>query len=462
VGTSISKIALIAALTGTIWPYAASSQGVTGAGGLQVDLGVKSSLKADDNFKLSTGGGGTSVFSDTALTFGISSLSQTQTLALTGGATLRFGSIPGRSLAGLEDPNVRLNYTLVSANSRLAFDARYRHVEREFLDPFQVEREEQAFGTLVGGGGTITTRSATLNLQTGLNDPIGYSLNLSKNDKVYANVVNPSLFDTRSEGYTGSVIFRPSGITQVTLNAGQTFFNADDNVKTDRVTTDLSVALQEDVNPSLRVNAQIGYTDVRTDRLGFVTNKSGATGSISATQQVTNGDYSGSLAVTRNQNGGRTTLTLGRNLQLPNGTLGASVGVTKGDTGTTGTIARLSYTQQLKTSNYGISLDRTVTTNSQDQDVLDTRIAVNYGYEIDNLSRLDVTFDFGRSEDGGVGSVPTIQRANLKASYTRALTSDWNLQGGFLLRHIDDSSASNSAQSNSIFLTIDRNFSFRP
>jgi hypothetical protein len=460
VGTSITKIAAIAALTGTIWPSAATSQG--NAGGLQVDIGVKSSLKADDNFKLSTGGGGTSIFSDTGLNFGLTSISQTQTLALTGSTTLRFGEIPGRSVAGFEDPNLRLNYTLVGANSRIAFDARYRRVEREFLDPFQIEREEQVFGTLVGGGGTITTRSATLNLQTGLNDPVGYALDLSTNDKKYDSVLNPSLFDTHSDSFKGSVILRPSQVTQVTLSAGQTFYNADDLVQTDRVTTDLSVGLQQDVNPSLRFNGQIGYTDVETDRLGIVTNKTGATGSLSVTQQVTNGDYNASLSSTLNQNGGRTTLTLGRNLQLPTGTLGASIGLTKGDTGTTGTLARLSYNRQLKTSNYGISLNRSLTTNAQDQDVLDTRIAVNYGYEIDNSSRLDVTFDYGLSQDGGAGSVPTVERANLKAAYTRALTSDWNLQGGVLLRHIDDSSSANSAQSRSVFVTIDRNFSFRP
>jgi hypothetical protein len=460
VGTSINKIASIAALTSLIWPTGVSSQGA--AGGFQVDIGVNSSLKVDDNFKLNPNSTGTTFFSDTQLTFGISSVTPNSSATLSGSTILRVGDIPGRSLAGFEDQNLRFGYILSSSNSKLTLDARYRNVDREFIDPFQVEREEQIFGSLVGGGGVQKNRFASLNFQTGLNDPIGYSVTLSTNDKSFSGVVNPAIFDTRTDIAKGSVSFAVSPVSRVSLNGGLTWFKADDAVQTDRVTRDLSVGLTQDVSPSLRFDATLGTTTVETDRIGGTTKTSGTTGSFQVTRDVPDGSYNLSLSRSVNQNGGRTTLQVGRSLDLPRGSLSANVGLTRGDTGSDRTTANIVYQQQLKASKYSVSLNRSISTNSASQDVLDTRLALNYGYDIDNQSRIDVTLDYGITEDAGNGTLPTVQRTNLRASYTRALTSDWNLQGGVLIRNINDDAAVGPAHSNSVFVTVDRNFSFRP
>ncbi len=459
-GTSINKIASIAALTSLIWPTVASPQGTTG--GLQLDFGVSSSLKLDDNFKLNPTSAGTTLFSDTLLSFGLSSITPNSSAILKASTILRVGDIPGRSLAGFEDQNLRFNYALASSNSKLSFDTRYRHVDREFIDPFQVEREEQIYGSLVGGGGVQTTRFAQLNFQTGLNDPIGYSVTLSTNDKSFTGVVNPSIFDTRTDVAKASVSFALSQVTKVALNGGLTWFTADDAVQTDRVTRDLSVGLTQEVNPSLRFDVTLGTTRIETDTIGGTTRRSGATGSFQVTRDVVNGNYNLSLSRSVNQNGGRTTVQVGRSLDFPTGTLSANLGVTRGDTGKDRTTANVTYKQQLKSSNYSVSLNRSISTNNASQDVLDTRLAFAYGYDIDSQSRIDVALDYGVTEDASTGTVPTVQRTNLRASYTRALTADWNLQGGILIRHVDDAAAVGAAQSNSIFVTVDRNFSFRP
>jgi hypothetical protein len=460
VGTSINKIAAIAALTSLIWPTVASPQGATG--GLQVNIGVNSSLKVDDNLKLNPTSNGTTFFSDTKLTFGLSSITPDSSFTLSGSTILRVGDIPGRSLAGLEDQNLQFGYARSSSNSTLKVDARYRHVDREFIDPFQVEREEQTFGSLVGGGGIQTNSFASLNFQTGLNDPIGYSVTLSTNDKSFTGVVNPAIFGTRTDIAKGSVSFAVSPVTKVSLNGGLTWFKADDAVQTDRVTRDLSVGLAQEVGPSLRFDASLGTTTVETDRIGGTTRTSGTTGSIQVTRDVRDGNYNLSLSRTVNQNGGRTTVQIGRSLDLPTGTLSANVGLTRGDTGNNRSTANILYKQQLQTSSYSVSLNRSISTNNASQDVLDTRLALNYGYEIDSQSRIDMTLDYGITEDAGNGTLPTVQRTNLRASYTRALTSDWNLQGGVLIRRINDDAAVGPAQSNSLFVTVDRNFSFRP
>ena len=463
-GTSKTKTAIIAALTTAI-PTFASPQGgagaTGGAGGLQVDLGVSSTLRVDDNFQQQPDSSGTTTIWDNRLSFGLTSIGTSQRLSFTGTGVLRFAEIPGRSVSGFEDPTLRFSYSADAANSRFTFDARYRSADREFLDPFQVEREEQLLGVLVGEGGTLTTSNLRFSYETGLNDPIGFRVTGSRADRDYADVTNPSLFDATTNDLALSTIFRVSPVTQITATAAQTWYDASDAPQTSRDTTDFSLGLRTDVTQTLVLDARIGYVDIQIDDLAGTPSRSGATGSVGLTQTLTNGDASVSLALTRNQNGDRTTLTFGRSYQLKNGTLAGTLGVSEGPTGATDVIASLSYSEQLKSSNFSVSLRRTANTNTQDVEVVDTRLTVGYGYDIDAISRISVTFDYGRTEDD-LGALSTVERASLRAAYTRQLTADWNLQGGVLLPHISDRAWSGSAQPNSILLTLDRSFSFRP
>ena len=108
-----------------------------------------------------------------------------------------------------------------------------------------------------------------------------------------------------------------------------------------------------------------------------------------------------------------------------------------------------------------MSVNRSASTNNLNQDILDTRIAVGYGRDINNVSRIDLTLNWGRSEDAGSSGAPTIDLTNLNAAYTRALTSDWNMTGGLTLRQRTETGKAD-ANSTALFLTLGRNFSFRP
>lgn len=81
---------------------------------------------------------------------------------------------------------------------------RYRSADRNFLNPFQVEREEQLYGLLVGDGGTLINRNLGLKYETGLNAPIGFVLDLKHDDKSYKNVVNPLIFDNNKDSATAT------------------------------------------------------------------------------------------------------------------------------------------------------------------------------------------------------------------------------------------------------------------
>ncbi len=486
-GNKSSKIAVIAALT-TFWPiYASSQQGgvatplVSGqtsttqqttnqptaaaqpTGGLQVDLNLATTLKYDDNFSLTPGTSlGDTYISDTALSFNISSVTRAYSLNVGGSGVLRFADIPGRSITGFEDPNLYLNYVASSANSRLSFDARYRHTDREFLDPFQIEREEQVSGNLIEDGGSLTRRTAGLRYETGLQGPVSFLLDLRHDDKDYSDVTNPRLFSTDQDKVQTTVTLRVSPVTRLRFSAALTQYDAEDSVLTDRRTLDYSVGVTQDIDPTLVLDAQLGYTDVDTTTTTGTAERAGATGALTLTKTLPNGSVYGTLSSTRNQNGERITIRFGRDLQLKTGTLSAALGVTRGDiTGTTSWIGNLAYVHQLRSSSFSVNFSRGASTNNLSEDILNTRIGIGYGYVINPVSRIDLSLDWGVSEDGGAGAAPKVERTTLRATYSRQLTTDWNLRGGFILRSKSETGLQD-ADSNAVFVSLDRGFSFRP
>ncbi len=492
VGTSSKKIAVIAALS-TLMPNSALPQqvggvGTTGAatpvatpqasggtvataaaglrntGGLQFDFGISSNLSFDDNFKLSNSSTGTSTIWDNTLTFGLSNITPTQNLSLTASTVLRAAEIPGRSINGFEDPTVRLQYKLDGLNSNFTLDGRYRHADREFLNPFQVEQEEQALGQLIGGGGVVTWKDIGATYVTGINDPLGFQLAVKHAEQSYdalAQSVNPLLFDRTTDTAKATVTMKVSPVTQLRGSVGLTEYDAQDLLNTQRRTLDYAIGAVMDINPVLQLDGQIGYTDVTTDTTGGRSTRSGATSAVRLTQTLPNGTVYGSFASTVNQNGTQSVLSFGRDFQLPNGTFSGNIGVTHTPAGNDHISGALAYSRTVRSSDIIVTAARAVSTNGASQDVLNTRVGVNYSYAINNNSTLNLSLNWGRSEaaDNAPG-FNTTDRTTLRAAYSRALTQDWSVTGGFQMRHRSDTSG--NAHSNAIFLTLDRNFSYRP
>ncbi len=466
-GTSRKKrIAAAAALT-AMWPVVALPQAGAGTGGgLQIDIGVKSDLSFDDNFGLDPVSPGNSTILDNLFTFDLSSITGTQEFRLNATGVYRYAEIPGRTASGFEDPNLRLSYKIESANSRLTASGRYRHVDREFLDPFQVEDEEQLVGSLVDNGGTLTVRNAALTYETGINAPLGFTITASHDEKQYAGIdpINVTrLFDTTTDAIDATVSMKVSPVATVRLSSGLKLYDAEDALQTERKTLDYAVGATYEITPVLLLDAKIGRTRVETDTTGGSTDRTGTNGALTLTRTLSNGKIFGSLDSVVNQNGTRTSLRFGRDLQLPLGSLSAAVGATRTPLGDTNLNAAIAFNRSLQSSDFNLTVRRDVSTNAASEDILDTRVSLGYGYEIDSLSRIDVALNWGKTESADAGgTAPTIERTTLRASYSRAVTQDWNLTGGVRLRKRSDSRVAGEADSNSVFLTLDRTFSFRP
>ncbi|MGL4279301.1 MAG: hypothetical protein ACRCS0_02960, partial [Albidovulum sp.] len=312
--------------------------------------------------------------------------------------------------------------------------------------------------------GTVTWQNYGASYVTGLNAPLGFQFSVRHDDRTYdalAQSVDPLLFDRQTDQATATVTARVSPVLQLRGSAGITQYDADDTVNTDRQTLDYSVGGVMDINPVLQLDAQIGYTEVTTDTTGGRSTRSGVTGSGRLTKSLTNGSIYGDFSSSVNQNGTQTSLGFGRSLQLPNGSFDGVAGMTLTTSGDQRFSGRLSYNRTLRSSNVSITGARSVSTNGLNQDVLNTRLSLGYTYAINNDSSVNLGLDWGQSESANSGgNVNKTTRTTFRASYTRALTQDWNMTGGLQIRHRDDNAG--SAQSNSLFVTLDRGFSFRP
>lgn len=491
-GKHTGKAAFLAAVSILVWPTIAASQqgglGVPATGpqyggtaaqptvpspatpstsstgpqpGLQIDIGVKTTAKRDDNFALTPGGGaGTTGISDTNLSFGLSSVTQAYTLTVNASGVLRYAHIPGRTLKGLEDPIFDILYIADSANSRLTLTGHYRRVERLFLNPFQVLREDLA-NNLITNGGILRDPSYSLKYETGLNDPLGFVLTAKHAEKNFSQVINPRIFDTTTDTATAQANLRFNQVTTGRITAGYTHYTAKDLVLTDRRTIDYAVGITRDLTQTLQLDAQIGHTEVKTDTIGGLARRDGLTGAVTLVQTVANGTVTGSFSATTNQNGQRTTLSFGRNLALPNGSLNAMIGTTKGSVGHQSIIGSLAYSLQLASDTFTVNLDRSVGTNNVNQEILDTTFGLSWGHAIDAVSNVNLGLNWAESDDVGPTNAPTIRLTDLTATYSRQMTADWTMTGGMTYRTRTETGKLD-AHSTAVFLTLGRNFSFRP
>ncbi|MCX7888544.1 MAG: hypothetical protein N2422_02295 [Rhodobacteraceae bacterium] len=455
-GTSINKTAGIAALALTLIPTGTLAQDA-GDGGVVLTFGFDSSLTIDDNLTLAEGGSpGTSTVWDSRLSFRVQNTTQTQSLDFQASSVLRWADLPGgATFNGVEEPTMRLSYRREGAASLLTVEAFARSVDLEFLGPLSDP------GLPGNNIGTLRQTTARVTLETGIGRTIGTRLTAGYDDQNFVGTVDPDLFDTTTRDVGARVNFRVTPVATAFVDLGRTWYEDDDVGNKQETTDTLSVGVDYEIDRRTLVSASVGYSQVDTTEFGGSSTNDGIVYSLGATRELRNGNASARLTSELDGTSSITTLTFGRSMELPRGTFSGELGFTRLANGSQGVIGSLAYRQDLNDDRIELRLDRTFFTDDGD-DKFDTRLGVTYSHEIDAISTLGVEFAYGRVEDGGVGAAPTEEEASLTASYSREIARDWNLEGGVVFRYSDDGAVPGSAQSNAVFLTLGRDFSFRP
>ena len=84
------------------------------------------------------------------------------------------------------------------------------------------------------------------------------------------------------------------------------------------------------------------------------------------------------------------------------------------------------------------SLSQDVRTSDRSNELRTTRASVGYDYEINSLSGIGVSANFAELARSGGPQLNDTTRADLRATYRRDLTRDWQLSTGYEYRIRDE------------------------
>lgn len=382
-------------------------------GGLQYRLGVSQDLRFRTNPGLNTPSDRSVTQATTNLSFGVVTETRTQRLSFNASGSLQAGT--GQRVRLLRDPSIALAYRRDSASTRLNLDATLR---QRRVDSFDVVFDEDDLGliTLSLTDTTVTQRQigTRARLEFGRDAPFGGSFGIGQTDTRYSSNTVADLINNRRRNADLSLQFRVSPV--LTLTTGLQVAQFKEQGAAQRQTETLSLGLALD----------------RPD-----------------------GDYNLDLRTVRTPDGTRYALTLGRQLDLPRGALSMNAGLIRTAAGDTRVIGSVAWREDLPDGNLTLGLARSVSGDARDRETETTRL--NLGASRTLTPTISGQANMGIQHSKLSNTSETAQSMELSASIRYAVTEDWGLRAGANHR-IQRGTASNTANSTTLFLTLDREY----
>ncbi len=384
---------------------------------------------------------------------GLSLRTETSTQALefsaSGGLTLDdSGSVTFSS------PDALLRYTRDAANGDLSLEARYRSSDvsssylDDPLDPFSV----------IVDSGTLTVTGASFSVNLREDAPLSFGLDASFDNRDYAGTTNPALFDetTLTLGVTANMRLSPT--TEAAFAVTGTDYASQDASSTEYQQMDYVLTVTHELANAVTISGDLGYRDRLTTAGGTPTRDAGLIGGLDLTRDLSNGSIFGGVSFDGSGSGAATSsLTFGRTLELPSGSLSASL-TTSFSSGSPAQFAgSASYTQELPDGAFSVDFSQSYLEDSLGRDIRYSNLGLGYSKALNSDASLSLSLSASRSEDAGSGAAPTLDRAALAATYSRALTPDWNMSVGYVREQLGGAT---TAASDSVFLTLTKDLQF--
>lgn len=437
-----------------------------GATGLTVTLDYATTLRYDENLGLDDPSLGSTSRWENTLGIGVVNQTPNSQLTFDLSGLYRYADQPvAGSNADFNDPAVRLTYSRAAANSQFNIRGEYRERDLNFNQSLNDLNQDGVIDAadLAIDRGTRTTSRVGMTWQTGINDPLGFIFSYDRFDQQFSNTTAPGLFDTLRNSYSLTSLLRISPVMTGSVTLRYMDYSAKDAARTDRQTTTLTTGITYDVSPVTTVNAAIGYSlvDETLRAIPLDTDDEGFVASFSWSKTLPNGSANAAIDRTFGTNGDRTTAQIGRTYTLQNGSFGFNAGISHGPFGENTPIADINYIYTMNASQFTASLRRRVGTSNQNVETRETVARLGYDYSINPLSNLSFRANFAEQEDAGAGPSNRRQRTDFSASYTRAITQDWNMTVGYLHR-FRNNAGPGDADGSSVFLTLGRQFTLKP
>lgn len=430
-----------------------------GPAGATLRFGLSQGLTWASNPDLLNSPARDTVFSRTGLSFGYESQSRVSRFSFGLDAGLEAGDIPGETRnTRLGDYGARLGYQTSSINSRFGLNATTRRA-RQGADTIP---DDFTGGDLTVSGGERGTTQLGLDMATGLNGPLQFSLSANHNAiRYYDTVDDQAGRDTMRANARMTLAL--SQRSDLTLSTGLDQRDDRDETAFQSKTTHIGLSLGHDLTQALRGQIELRQTRIserETDPVSGLRSEDSSTGAgaiVSLNWARANGTlglaYDNQLYTT----GRRQTLSLSRDMELALGQISGSFGLTESDNGTN-PMLDLSWSGEGRADRYGISYSQSVS-GDRDNEVLRSRLAIDWSHDLTPASRLGLTLGIADSSPTG-NSGTDRRRTDISLGYMQDLTRDWSLD--LRLSHqIVDEKGRPTRTDDTLFLGLAREFETR-
>ena len=416
--------------------------------GSQTVIGWSTTLRAEDNPTFG-GSAGSSLALLNRLSFGFTRENSTSRFDLdVTGAFDAINYSDAASVSEFTGPTARVAFSTQGTDLILRATANYAETTIDTITGLTFS-EDEGLGFEFGEGSVVRT-GATLALIYGEDLPFGAAFNLKFDDRDYTDTIDPDYFDRTSTTGSLDLHFQVSPNISIKPYYSVTDYDADDLSGTSTLTTRFGVDSDLVVSDVLAFEVGVGTTriDRTTTAPALTSETSNTVWSVAAQRDVPDGSHRVSLKRELANAGPRTTLTYNHDIELPVAALSYGIGLTRRANGGDVVVASLSYSLPLPEGIVTAGLTREVVTDADGDEELTSNFSASYSRQVNESSSL--TF----SLNGAELSDDTTQYA-LGASYSRALTSDWNLTAGVQHRSITEV-GSDRETSNAIYVTVNR------
>ena len=459
-----AALAVAASLVSGLAYAQVTGQPTTTEPGTTLTFGVLSTLRSDSNLDMAPTSPGAATLFDTALSFGLHSSTRLSSLDLTLGGVLRAARLPGGGNdTRFDGQSTRLSYTHATAAAKLTASASYDAASLLYLDPLAATQEGSV--DLAPSGGTRRLYAASLGLETGIDQPLGFLFSAQTSARRYSGASAAYYDSTNTQLSMGARIAFSDRTTGKVVLTGSNF-TAQDPASTRYRSEELDFTLGHDFDARTHLDVTLGAARNRTLTTGADSSRSEPTLGLVLTRTQDNGTATFSAQRSLSPGGARTTLTGGQAIDMTTGKLSYSLGATRGGQGHVDAIATLGYIQNLSTGQITATLSRQVVSplafsGLDVGDELVTRASASYRYDVSQLSGVRFGIEYARVDPvAGNGVVPR-RGSSFTAAYEHALTQDWMLTAGYRYRYRSDP-VNGTASGNSVFFSIGRTFTVRP
>ena len=382
-----------------------------GPKGTVLTFGIGERLQYSDNLDLTPVSLGPTTEAITYLSFGMAKNTDTSTFTLDANLQLLLASAPPGSTAanGLNNPFLGITYQSFSASSAFNFNASLQQTTLNQI------RSVTDFDT---GSGTRGNALIGASINWGLDAPFGYGLSAAYEDITYNDTSDPGLIPAQRFDIGANASLALSPVTQLTLSVDRSDF-------------------QEE-------GASSGQLEIDTNA-GLIV-------------QRANGDtLSANLNAANTETGQRNGISVQYQMALPNGSLMFTPGLTRATTGKVYWTSDFQWQQTLPSGSFSAEWSQQVTQQDENnEEVVLSDVFLSYAHDINPLNSISFNLDW--AQEIYTASNDTSTNSSFGAVWTRSLTPDWNLDFGYLYR-ISDQNTADSAQSNTVYLELNRDFS---